>query len=160
MGSSLRPTPIRSGPRSNFIIACIFSEPSKFVGLQVPNEAKQIRAAIIRLVRREEKCPLFAVLTLGGTGPGLNVIIVPDVTLGRWSTCKLPGFGEIMRYYSYERFKVSVLSRAEGGARQKLGDQSSGQTQAREVLPPTARRKESPEALEQIAGIDARVEGG
>ena len=96
------------------IIASIFMEPSKFVALEVPNDPKQLRAAIIRLCD-EEKCPL--VLTLGHTGPGPNDF-VPDVTMEVVDR-RLPGFGEIMRFYSYERFKVSVLSRAEAGVRGK-----------------------------------------
>jgi len=95
-------------------ISSIFSEPSKFVSTTVPNERKQLAAAIIRLCD-EEKCPL--VLTLGGTGPGPKDI-TPDVTMEVVDR-KLPGFGEIMRYYSYERFKVSVLSRGEAGVRGK-----------------------------------------
>ncbi|HEY0256080.1 MAG TPA: molybdopterin-binding protein [Candidatus Methylacidiphilales bacterium] len=94
------------------VIASIFSEPSTFVSAVIPNEKKQIAAAIIRQCD-QEKCPL--VLTLGGAGPALKDI-VPDVTLEVVDR-KLPGFGEIMRYYSYERFKVSVLSRAEAGVR-------------------------------------------
>jgi len=93
-------------------IATIFSQASQFVSLAVPSDRKQLRAALLRLCD-EEKCPL--VLTLGGTGPGPNDI-VPDVTLEVIER-HLPGFGEIMRYYSYERFKVSVLSRAEAGVR-------------------------------------------
>ncbi len=94
------------------MIASIFKEPSEFVPVLVPNNTKELRAALIRLCD-EEKCPL--VLTLGGAGPGPNDI-TPDVTLEVVDR-KLPGFGEIMRYYSYERFKVSVLSRAEAGVR-------------------------------------------
>ena len=94
------------------IIATIFSDPVQFVAALIPNNRKQLGAAIIRLCD-EDKCPL--VLTLGGTGPGPNDI-TPDVTL-EVADRKLPGFGEIMRYYSYERFKVSVLSRAEAGVR-------------------------------------------
>jgi hypothetical protein len=41
---------------------------------------------------------------------------VPDVTLDIVER-KLPGFGEMMRFYSYERAKVSILSRAEAGIR-------------------------------------------
>jgi len=93
------------GPEIERVISSIFSEPSTFVPMHVPNEPRQLRAALIRLCD-EEKCPL--VLTLGGTGPGPNDI-VPDVTLEVLDR-KLPGFGEVMRYYSYERFKVSVLS--------------------------------------------------
>ena len=94
------------------VIGSIFSEPSEFVPEVIANDPKKLRAALIRLCD-EEKCPL--VLTLGGSGPGPNDF-VPDVTLEVVDR-KLPGFGEIMRYYSYERFKVSVLSRAEAGVR-------------------------------------------
>src|ERR1700733_2404078 len=90
------------------VIASIFTEDSTFVTIEVPNERIKIREAIIRLCD-EEKCPL--VLTMGGTGPALTDI-VPDVTMETVDR-KLPGFGEVMRYYSYERLKVSVLSRAE-----------------------------------------------
>jgi molybdopterin adenylyltransferase len=94
------------------IIARIFFEPIEFVPAQIPNHAKELRAALIRLCD-VEKCPL--VFTFGGTGPAPGDI-TPDITLEVVER-KLPGFGEIMRYYSYERFKVSILSRAEAGVR-------------------------------------------
>ena len=59
------------------VIASVFMEPSQFVTLSVPNDRKQLRAALIRLCD-EEKCPL--VLTTGGTGPAAGDIL-PDVTL-------------------------------------------------------------------------------
>jgi molybdopterin adenylyltransferase len=96
------------------VVAKIFLEDSQFVALEVANERAAIGAALKRLCD-VEKCPL--VLTLGGTGPA-ETDIMPDVTLDL-VTRKLPGFGEVMRYYSYERFKVSVLSRAEAGVRGK-----------------------------------------
>jgi molybdopterin adenylyltransferase len=96
------------------VVAKIFSQPSQFVSLTVANERKAISAAILRLCDNEQ-CPL--VLTMGGTGPAL-ADIMPDVTMDIVDR-KLPGFGEVMRYYSYERFKVSVLSRAEAGVRGK-----------------------------------------
>jgi molybdopterin adenylyltransferase len=94
------------------VITSVFLEPSTFVAIHLEHDRKALRAAIIRLCD-EEKCPL--VLTLGGAGPAANDF-VPDVTLEVVDR-ELPGFGEIMRYYSYERFKVSVLSRAEAGVR-------------------------------------------
>ena len=39
------------------VIASIFSEPSQFVHAPVPNDRKQLRAALVRLCD-EEKCPL------------------------------------------------------------------------------------------------------
>jgi len=136
------------------IIAKIFLEPSEFVPVVVPNEPKQLRAAIIRLCDAE-KCPL--VLTLGGTGPGPNDI-APDVTLEVVDR-KLPGFGEIMRYYSYERFKVSVLSRAEGGVR---GRSLIINLPARPKPVKFCLRllqEGISEALEQIAGIKPGLRG-
>ena len=41
---------------------------------------------------------------------------MPDVTLDIVER-KLPGFGEMMRFFSYEHAKVSILSRAEAGIR-------------------------------------------
>jgi molybdopterin adenylyltransferase len=135
-------------------ITSIFSEPSQYVPMTIPNERKQISAAIIRLCD-VEKCPL--VLTMGNSGPGPQDI-TPDVTLEVVDR-KLPGFGEIMRYYSYERFKVSVLSRAEAGVRGKSL-----------VINLPARPKPIKfclrllqegiaEALEQIAGIKPGLRG-
>ena len=136
------------------VITSIFSEPSQFVPAMITNDPKQLRAALIRLCD-EEKCPL--VFTLGGSGPGPNDM-VPDVTMEVVDR-KLPGFGEIMRYYSYERFKVSVLSRAEAGVRGRSL-----------VINLPARPKPLKfclrllqegiaEALEQIAGIKPGLRG-
>jgi molybdopterin adenylyltransferase len=94
-------------------IAAIFMDPSEFVHATARNQ-DELRAALIRL-SDAEKCPL--ILTLGGTGPGLSDI-APETTrevLDR----ELPGFGEIMRYYSYERVKNAALSRATAGIRAK-----------------------------------------
>jgi molybdopterin adenylyltransferase len=103
----------------------------------------------------KEKCPL--VLTLGGTGPGANDF-VPDVTMEVVDR-KLPGFGEIMRYYSYERFKVSVLSRAEAGVRGQslIINLPAKPKPARFCL--RLLQEGIAEALEQIAGIKPGLRG-
>jgi molybdopterin adenylyltransferase len=136
------------------VISSIFSEPSQFVTAVISNDAKHIRAAIIRLCD-EEKCPL--VLTFGGTGPGPNDI-TPDITI---EVCdrKLPGFGEIMRYYSYERFKVTVLSRAEAGVRGKslIINLPAKPKPVRFCL--RLLQEGIAEALEQIAGIKPGLRG-
>jgi molybdopterin adenylyltransferase len=100
------------GPEVEKVIASLFMEPSQFATALVPNDREKIRAALVRLCD-EEKCPL--VLTTGGTGP-VSSDVTPDVTR-EIADRELPGFGEIMRYYSYERFKVAVLSRATAGVR-------------------------------------------
>jgi len=136
------------------MIAKIFSEPSQFVHLHVPKEQKQIQNAIIRLCD-EEKCPL--VLTLGGAGPGPDDI-VPDLTV-ELADRKLPGFGEIMRYYSYERFKVSVLSRAEAGVRGRslIINLPAKPRPVKFCL--RLLQEGIAEALEQIAGIKPGLRG-
>ena len=93
-------------------VAKIFLEPSEFVTRHVANEPKAIKAALVELCDKE-KCPL--VLTFGGVGPALTEI-VPDITLEIVDR-KIPGLGEMMRMLSYDRAKVSILSRAEGGVR-------------------------------------------
>ena len=136
------------------LIAKIFFEPSQFVPRLVPNDRKHLRAALVRLCD-EEKCPL--VLTLGGSGPGPNDI-APDVTLEVVDR-KLPGFGEIMRYYSYERFKVSVLSRAEAGVRgQSLIINLPAKPKPVKFCLKLLQEGIA-EALEQIAGIKPGLRG-
>ncbi|HEX4141119.1 MAG TPA: molybdopterin-binding protein [Candidatus Methylacidiphilales bacterium] len=95
-------------------VAKVFLEPSEFVVRHVANTPKAIKSALLELCD-EEKCPL--VLTFGGVGPAPSDII-PDVTLEIVDR-KLPGFGDTMRWISYDRAKVSILSRAEGGIRGK-----------------------------------------
>ena len=136
------------------MVASVFMKPSKFVPAIVPNERKHIAAAIIRLCD-EEKCPL--VLTFGGAGPALKDI-VPDVTLEVVDR-KLPGFGEIMRYYSYERFKVSVLSRAEAGVRgESLVINLPGKPKPVKFCLRLLQEGIA-EALEQVAGLKTELKG-
>jgi molybdopterin adenylyltransferase len=136
------------------VVAKIFLEPSQFVALHVANERKAIAAAIIKLCD-EEKCPL--VLTFGGVGPAAGDI-VPDVTMDLVDR-KLPGFGEVMRFYSYERFKVSVLSRAEAGVRGQslvinLPSRSKPTRFCFKLL-----QEGIAEALEQISGLKPGLRG-
>ena len=136
------------------VISSIFMQKSTFVPMLIANEKKAIAAAIVRLCD-EEKCPL--VLTLGGAGPGLKDI-TPDVTMEVVDR-KLPGFGEIMRYYSYERFKVSVLSRAEAGVRgESLVINLPGKPKPVKFCLRLLQEGIS-EALEQIAGIKPELKG-
>ena len=96
------------------VVAKVFLESTEFVNRHVANDHKAIKAALLELCD-EEKCPL--VLTFGGVGPALTEI-TPDVTMEIVQR-KLPGFGDTMRWISYDRAKVSILSRAEAGIRGK-----------------------------------------
>jgi len=104
----------KSGPEIERVVTAIFEEPSEFIRILIPDDPEQLRAAFIRLCD-EEKCPL--VITTGGTGPSKRDI-TPETTLQVLDK-ELPGFGEIMRYYSYERVKTAILSRATAGIRGK-----------------------------------------
>ena len=144
----------RLGIEVERIISSIFIEPSQFVPAPHPHDRNQLRTALI-LLCDEEKCPL--VITLGGTGPGPDDI-APDVTL-EVAERKLPGFGEIMRYYSYERFKVSVLSRAEAGVRGRslIINLPSRPKPVKFCL--RLLQEGIAEALEQVAGIKPGLRG-
>jgi molybdopterin adenylyltransferase len=102
----------KSGPEIEKVVTSIFDGTHEFIRVLIPDEPDQLRAALIRLCD-VEKCPL--VITTGGTGPARRDI-TPETTrevLDR----ELPGFGEVMRQYSYERVKTAILSRATAGVR-------------------------------------------
>jgi molybdopterin adenylyltransferase len=104
----------KSGPEIEKSLGKIFEGDHEFVSVLIPDDPEQLRAALVRLCD-EENCPL--VVTTGGTGPAKRDI-TPETTrlvLDR----ELPGFGEIMRYYSYERVPTAILSRATAGIRGK-----------------------------------------
>jgi molybdopterin adenylyltransferase len=136
------------------VVSSIFSASSTFVRAEIPHDRKQLAKAITRLCD-DEKCPL--VFTLGGSGPGAKDFM-PDVTMEVVDR-KLPGFGEIMRYYAYERFKVSVLSRAEAGVR---GESLVINLPAKPKAVKFCLRllqEGIVEALEQIAGLKVKLKG-
>ena len=102
----------KSGPEIEKTLANVFEGEQEFVRVLIPDDPAQLREALIRLCD-VEKCPL--VVTTGGTGPALRDI-TPETTLAVLDR-ELPGFGEIMRYYSYERVPTAILSRATAGIR-------------------------------------------
>jgi molybdopterin adenylyltransferase len=103
----------KHGPEIDKVLTEFFDGPSQIITV-LATGSDQVRAALLRLCD-EEKCPL--VVTTGGTGPAAGDF-VPDATRGALDR-ELPGFGEIMRAYSFERVKVSILSRASAGVRGK-----------------------------------------
>ena len=94
------------------VIGSFFAQPPQFVSVRVEVDPEKIRAAIVRFCD-DERCAL--VFTLGGSGPRAGDM-APDVTRSLLDR-ELPGFGEIMRQYSYERIRISILSRATAGVR-------------------------------------------
>jgi molybdopterin adenylyltransferase len=104
----------KSGPEIERLIGRTFEGEQTFVRALLPDDPGQLRATLIRFCD-EEKCSL--VITTGGTGPSARDI-TPETTLQVLDK-ELPGFGEIMRYYSYERVPTAILSRATAGIRGK-----------------------------------------
>jgi molybdopterin adenylyltransferase len=92
-------------------LARIFEEQPEFLRAIVHDRA-ELQAALLRL-SDGEKCPL--IVTTGGTGPG-PLDIVPEMTLAVLER-ELPGFGETVRHYSFQRGPVALLSRAVAGVR-------------------------------------------
>jgi molybdopterin adenylyltransferase len=103
--------PDRFGPEIDKVLADFFDGPVQIITV-LAADRDQIRTALLRLCD-EEKCPL--VVTTGGTGPAPGDFM-PDATRGVLDR-ELPGFGEVMRAYSFEQVKVSILSRASAGVR-------------------------------------------
>jgi len=146
-----RAQPDKFGPEIDKILTEFFDGPAQIVTV-LAADRDQIRAALLRLCD-EEKCPL--VVTTGGTGPASDDI-VPDATRSVFDR-ELPGFGEIMRAYSFEQVKVSILSRASAGVRGRSFIIN---------LPSRARavkfclrivRDGLVEALDQIAGVQVTL---
>lgn len=96
------------------LIQSIFSNPITFVRAVVPNNLPAIRDALIKLCD-QDKCLL--VFTTGNLG-AFQSDVTPDATRAAVDR-ELPAFGEIMRYYAFERSKVALLSRATAGIRGK-----------------------------------------
>ncbi|HUB67187.1 MAG TPA: MogA/MoaB family molybdenum cofactor biosynthesis protein [Candidatus Methylacidiphilales bacterium] len=99
------------GPEIDKVLTEFFDGTHEVISI-LAGDSDQVRAALLRLCD-EEKCPL--VVTTGGTGPNPGDFM-PDATRSVLDR-ELPGFGEIMRAYSFERVKVSILSRASAGVR-------------------------------------------
>ena len=92
-------------------VARVFEEPSEFIRILVRDRA-ELRLALLRLCD-EEACPF--IFTVGGIGPGPRDI-VPEITLEVIER-ELPGFGDTVRHYSFQRGPVALLSRAVAGVR-------------------------------------------
>jgi molybdopterin adenylyltransferase len=135
------------GPEIELTVSRIFEDPCDFTSVIV-SDAKQFQAALIRLCD-EEKCPL--VVTTGGTGPG-PLDVVPEVTRGLLDR-ELPGFGETMRHYSFQRGPIALLSRATAGVRGKsvVINLPSRPKAIKGCL--TLLREAITECLEQVTGI-------
>ena len=99
------------GEENEKVIARIFEAPCKFVTIPASN-SDEARAALLRLCDVEH-CPF--VVTTGGIGPAAADVL-PEVTLAVIEK-ELPGFGEIMRQFSFEKTPYAILSRAVAGIR-------------------------------------------
>ncbi|CAF0689405.1 molybdopterin adenylyltransferase [Candidatus Methylacidithermus pantelleriae] len=102
----------QSGPEIEKVLAELFQEPLEFLALVLPDERSLLEEALCRLAD-VEGCPL--IVTTGGTGPSQRDV-TPEATRAVIEK-ELPGFGEIMRWHSYQEVKTAILSRATAGIR-------------------------------------------
>lgn len=101
-----------SGPEIERVFAGIWPGPAEFVAKIIPDEVREIEAAL-RHLSDEIGCPL--IITTGGTGFAARDV-TPEATRAVIEK-ELPGFGEIMRSVSFAVAPTSILSRATAGTR-------------------------------------------
>jgi molybdopterin adenylyltransferase len=99
-----------SGPEIEVVLREALDAHADFFVRLLPDEADQIRAALIELAD-VARCEL--IVTTGGTGPAERDV-TPEATRSVIEK-ELPGFGEIMRVRSFEKVPTAILSRAVAG---------------------------------------------
>jgi molybdopterin adenylyltransferase len=102
----------KGGPGIVAALTDLLASPWRAVARIVPDEQKQIEAALVELVD-EQKCSL--VLTTGGTGPAARDV-TPEATEAICDRL-MPGFGELMRMVSLREVPTAILSRQIAGLR-------------------------------------------
>jgi molybdopterin adenylyltransferase len=102
----------KGGPGIEAALAAILTTQWRAVRRLVPDEIKQIEAAL-RELADVANCSL--ILTTGGTGPSPRDV-TPEATQ---AVCErlLPGFGEAMRAKSFLEVPTAILSRQLAGTR-------------------------------------------
>ena len=102
----------KGGPGIEAALSAILATRWRAVRRLVPDEAKQIEAAL-RELADVANCSL--ILTTGGTGPSPRDV-TPEATQ---AVCErlLPGFGELMRTKSLLEVPTAILSRQIAGSR-------------------------------------------
>jgi molybdopterin adenylyltransferase len=102
----------KGGPGIVAALTDLLASPWRAVARIVPDEQKQIEAALVELVD-QHKCSL--VLTTGGTGPAARDV-TPEATEAICDRL-MPGFGELMRMVSLREVPTAILSRQIAGLR-------------------------------------------
>lgn len=102
----------QGGPEIENILRESFAVEPEFVSIIIPDEANLISFKLCEFADVEH-CDL--IVTTGGTGIGIRDV-TPEATRVILEI-ELPGFGEIMRMFSFKRVKTAILSRAIAGIR-------------------------------------------
>jgi molybdopterin adenylyltransferase len=141
----------KSGPEIERVLRELFAEDIEFERILLPDEEKQIEAALRHLCT--VGCAL--VVTTGGTGPAARDV-TPEATRAVLEK-ELPGFGETMRAVSFPKVPTAILSRATAGVRGKtLIVNLPGNPRAiAECLPPLLPA--IAEAIDHIAGFRPKL---
>ena len=102
----------KGGPGIEAALSAILATPWRAMRRLVPDEPRQIEAAL-RELADVAGCSL--ILTTGGTGPSPRDV-TPEATI---AVCErlLPGFGELMRAKSLAEVPTAILSRQVAGTR-------------------------------------------
>ncbi len=102
----------RGGPAIRQYLDEVLASPFDVIAEVIPDERKQIEAAL-RVLSDQHECCL--VITTGSTGPARRDV-APEATE---AVCDklLPGFGELMRKVSLEKVPTAILSRQTAGIR-------------------------------------------
>ena len=101
-----------SGPEIEVVLREALDAHADFFVRLLPDEADQIRAALIELAD-VARCEL--IVTTGGTGPAPRDV-TPEATRAILDR-ELPGFGETMRTVSFPKVPTAILSRGLAGTR-------------------------------------------
>lgn len=104
--------PDLSGPEIERLFSEQYAAPIEWVPLLLPDDRPTLEAHLRRLCDTE---PCELIFTTGGTGPTPRDI-TPEATKAVIER-EFPGFGEIMRVFSFEKVKTAILSRSTAGTR-------------------------------------------
>ena len=96
----------RGGPAIRKYLDEVLTSPWEAEARVVPDEPKEIEAALVELCDDEGCC---LVVTTGGTGPARRDL-TPEATLAV-ADKEMPGFGELMRQVSLRVVPTAILSR-------------------------------------------------
>lgn len=102
----------QSGPEIERVFCEAWGHAVNFESHLLPDD-RELIAETLRLVCARGECALA--ITTGGTGPSARDV-TPEATRDVIEK-ELPGFGEVMRFLSFQKVPTAILTRATAGIR-------------------------------------------